>query len=116
MALQIPEKRPASGFYHHYKHDPAKGVRDYAYYISGIGFHTEDDCADRDRVMMVYYPLYAEAAVFRAGGCADLRPLGMFYEPATVNGQEVARFTSVTDPDEIEDLKAAYREMYPSPF
>lgn len=115
MALQIPTRQPEPGFYHHYKHDPAKGARDYAYYVHGIGFHTENDCQDRDRVMLVYRPLYP-AAVFQAGGCYDLRPLEMFYEPATVGGQPVERFTRVTDPAQIEELKAAYREMYPAPF
>lgn len=116
MALQIPDRQPEPGFYHHHKHDPSKGVRDYAYYFHGVGYHTEDDALPRDRVMLVYQPLYTGAAVFRAGKAFDLRPLEMIYEPATKNGQPVERFTRVTDPAQIEELKAAYREMYPAPF
>lgn len=115
MALHIPEKRPEKGFYYHYKHDPAKGPRDYAYYIYEIGFHTEDDCAERDRVMQVYRPLY-ESAVYAAGKCFDLRPLEMFYEPAQLNGQPVDRFTPITDEATLAELQRVYLEMYPHPF
>jgi hypothetical protein len=116
MALQIPDRQPEPGFYYHYKHDDAKGPYDYAYYIYGVGYHTEDDCQPRDRAMQVYRPLYPEAAVFKAGRAFDLRPLEMFYQPAQWKGREVERFTRITDPAIIELLKARYREMYPAPF
>ena len=115
MALQIPPNRPAPGFYWHYKHDPSKGPRDYEYYIYEIGFHTEDDCAPRDRAMQVYRPLY-ESAVYTAGRCYDLRPLGMFYEKAMLDGLPVDRFTPITDEATLAELKRVYLEMYPHPF
>ena len=64
--------------------------------------------------MQVYRPLY-EAYVYRNGGMYDLRPLHMFYEPAKLNGKEVARFTRITDPDLIAQLQAIKDRMYPDP-
>jgi hypothetical protein len=37
----------------------------------------------------------------------------MFYEPAMINGKEVARFVKITDPEVIAQLRAIKREMYP---
>jgi hypothetical protein len=46
MAYDIPppENLPAPGYYYHFKHDPDGPVKNYAYYIYGVGHHTEDDC------------------------------------------------------------------------
>lgn len=115
MPLPIPPRRPTPGFYWHYKHDPAKGSRDYAYEILNIGFHTEDDCQERDQVMMVYRPLYP-SSVYEAGQAFDLRPLGMFYEPAQVAGKSVERFVKIEDPAVIAELKAARDQMYPPSY
>lgn len=108
-----PPQVPEPGYYYHYKHDPQKGVRDYAYFIYGAGSHTEDDCRPEDKFMQVYQPLYEEAFVYRSGKLFDLRPLHMFYEPAQWQGKEVARFTRITDPEVIKELRAAKRRMYP---
>jgi hypothetical protein len=39
----------------------------------------------------------------------------MFYEPAMRNGKEVPRFTKITNPDVIAQLKAIRARMYPDP-
>ncbi len=108
-----PEKRPEPGFYYHYKNDPEGRINNYAYYIYGVGHHTEDDCRSEDAFMQVYRPLYEEAYVYQNGGMFDLRPLAMFYEPAMKDGKEVARFTKITDQKVIAELQAIKGRMYP---
>ena len=46
MAYDIPppDQRPEPGYYYHFKHDPAGPLNNYAYFIYGVGHHTEDDC------------------------------------------------------------------------
>jgi hypothetical protein len=61
-------------------------LNNYAYYIYGVGHHTED-CRPEDAFIQVYRPLYEEAYAYRSGGIFDLRPLCMFYQPATRNGE-----------------------------
>lgn len=102
---------PEAGFYYHYKHDPAGTVNNYAYYICGVGHHTEDDCRPEDEFMLVYRPLY-EAYVYRIGKLFDLRPLHMFYDPAMIGGNSVPRFTKITDPAIIAQLRAVMAQMY----
>ena len=46
---------------------------DYAYYIYGVGHHTEDDCRTEDSFMQVYRPLYENSYAYRNGGLFDLR-------------------------------------------
>jgi hypothetical protein len=86
-----------------------------AYYIYGVGHHTEEDCRAEDAFIQVYRPLYEEAYAYRHGGLFDLRPLQMFFEPAKWNGQEVPRFTRIRDPDVIALLEAIKARMYPNP-
>jgi hypothetical protein len=107
----LPEKVPEPGYYYHYKHDPAGAVNNYAYYIYGVGHHTEDDCRPIDQFMLVYQPLY-EAYVYTHGKMFDLRPLEMFYQRAMVNGKEMERFVRITDEKIIEQLKTIQGEMY----
>lgn len=106
-----PEKRPEPGYYYHYKHDPKGAVNNYAYFIDGVGHHTEDDCRPEDRYMQVYRPLY-ESFVYTNGKMFDLRPLHMFYEPAQWQGKTVERFTRITDPKVIDELRTIKRHMY----
>ncbi len=110
-----PEKRPKAGYYYHYKHDPAGAVNNYAYYICGVGHHTEDNCRPEDRYMQVYKPLY-DSFVYKNGKLFDLRPLHMFYEPAEWKGKTVPRFVKIEDPEVLKQLKAIRREMYPEDF
>src|SRR3954454_6436608 len=43
-ALRHPDakKLPEPGYYYHFKHDPSGPLNNYAYYIYGVGHHTED--------------------------------------------------------------------------
>jgi hypothetical protein len=115
MAYDVPppDRRPEPGYYYHYKHDPTGPLNNYAYYIYGVGHHTEDDCRPEDAFMQVYRPLYETAYAYRNGGMFDLRPLGMFYKPAIANGREVPRFTKITDDDVIAQLRGIKAQMYP---
>jgi hypothetical protein len=107
-----PKKVPEPGFYYHYKHDEAKGLRHHAYYIEGVGAHSEDDCRPEDQFMQVYRPLYEDAAPYQNGKLFVLRPLPMFYEPVEWQGKTVERFTRITDASVIEELKKIKQEMY----
>ena len=110
-----PKNLPEPGYYYHFKHDPAGPLDNYAYYIYGVGHHTEDNCPEADAFMQVYRPLYDNSYASRNGGLFDLRPLQMFYEPANKDGQPVARFTKITDPSIIAELREIKARMYPDP-
>ena len=116
MAYDVPppENLPEPGFYYHFKHDPDGRVNNYAYYIYGVGHHTEDDCRPEDAFMQVYRPLYEDAYAYRHGGVFDLRPLRMFFEPAKWKGKEVLRFTRILEPQVIAQLEAIKARMYPA--
>ena len=116
MAYDIPppEKLPAPGYYYHFKHDPHGPVNNYAYYIYGVGHHTEGNCRPEDAFMQVYRPLYEEAYAYRNGGLFDLRPLHMFFDPAEWKGKQVPRFTRIADPEVIAQLAAIKTRMYPN--
>ncbi len=82
MAYPLPKRIPSVGFYHHYKHKAERGVRDYAYEVIGVGFHTEDDSREGEAHFVVYRPLY-EAFVYQVSKklgipCFDNRPLEMW--------------------------------------
>ncbi|MEY2640726.1 MAG: hypothetical protein RL150_119 [Candidatus Parcubacteria bacterium] len=118
MALPIPDAVPKPGFYYHYKHNPERGVFDYAYEVVAVGFHTEDNPREGEAQFCVYRPLYEGAAVYQASGdlgiqCVDLRPLGMWLEQVEVNGNVVPRFSPITDETVIAQLKEARSRMYP---
>jgi len=108
-----PANLPEPGFYYHFKHDPNGPVNNYAYYIYGVGHHTEDDCPPEDVFMQVYRPLYEEAYAYRHGGLFDLRPLAMFFTPAQWRGRTVPRFTRIVDAAVIAQLEAIKARMYP---
>lgn len=116
MAYDVPPpERPEPGFYYHFKHDPDGPLNNYAYYIYGVGHHTEDNCPPEDAFMQVYRPLYEGSHAFRNGGMFELRPLHMFYQPAIREGREVPRFTRITDPEVIAALRAIKARLYPDP-
>ena len=117
MAYDVPppKKRPEPGYYYHFKHDPDGPLNNYAYYIYGVGHHTEDDCRIEDAFMQVYQPLYEEAYAYRNGGLFDLRPLHMFFKLAEWKGKQVPRFTRIVDGDVIAQLEAIKARMYPNP-
>lgn len=116
MGHDISEKLPLLpdlGFYYHYKHDPKGRVNNYAYEVIGIGYHTEDDCRPIDQYMVQYRPLY-DAFVYRVGKgrLNDARPLSMFVEQVTRDGITKDRFTKITDPTTIAQLKTIRDQMY----
>lgn len=109
--MKIPSKVPERGFYYHYKHDPNGPINNYAYDVMGVGCHTEDDCRPEDANMVVYRPLY-EASVYKAGELFDIRPLEMFMENVTKDGQTFPRFRNITDPTVTTQLKTIRDQMY----
>ena len=110
-----PAQRPEPVYYYHFKHDPNGKLNNYAYYIYGVGHHTEDNCPPDDAFMQVYRPLYEEAYAYRHGGLFDLRPLHMFFEPAMRRGKAVPRFARIADQGVIAQLQAIKARMYPDP-
>jgi hypothetical protein len=110
--MKTPENIPQKGFYYHYKHDPAGPVNNYAYEVMGVGRHTEDDCRPEDANMVVYHPLYEETSAYKAGKFFDIRPLGMFMERVTKDGETFLRFKKITDEAVIAELNAIKEKMY----
>jgi hypothetical protein len=114
--LKRPEKVPEPGFYYHYKHDPQKGIRDYAYEFRGLFKHTENE----EEWFADYRPLYEEASVYRVAqelkmSVVDGRPLEMWMETVTKEGKIFPRFIKITDSLVIEELRKVRRQMYPIP-
>lgn len=105
---------PETGFYHHYKHDLAGEVNNYAYEVLGVGYHTEDDCRPIDQYLVFYRPLY-DAFVYRVGKgkLTDARPLSMFMERVTRDGVTKDRFTKITNEATLKELTAIRNSMYP---
>src|SRR5438477_12486251 len=114
MAYDIPppDQRPESGYYYHFKHDPAGPLNNYAYYIYGVGHHTEDDCRTEDSFMQVYRPLYENFLRL---------PERRFVRPPTAvhvsqarhpGGERGVRFTKITDPVVITELQALKTRLY----
>ena len=112
MAIETPAEVPENGFYYHYKHDPDGPVNNYAYEVIGVGHHTEDYATVEDMHMVVYRPLYEDAAVYKAGKLFDLRPLKMFMEYITKGGKTFPRFKKISDEAVIKELEAARVRMY----
>lgn len=102
---------PEKGFYYHYKHDPAGEVNNYAYEVMGVGHHTEDDCREIDKYMVVYRPMY-EAFVYKNGKMFDIRPLSMFMEDVTKDGKTFSRFQKITNMEIISKLEKIRDMMY----
>jgi hypothetical protein len=116
MAYDIPppEELPEPGYYYHFKHDPDGPLNNYAYYIYGVGHHTENDCRTEDAFMQVTGRYTGGAYAYRNGGLFDRRPLQMFFEPAEWKGKIVPRFTRIVDPELIAQLQAIKARMYPN--
>jgi hypothetical protein len=115
-SLPMPKRVPEVGFYYHYKHDLNGTVNNYAYEVIGVGFHTEDDFRPGEAHFLIYRPLY-EASVYKASkelgvACFDARPLEMWMEDVTKDGQIFPRFQKITDPVIIAELKKIRSEMY----
>jgi hypothetical protein len=96
---------PEPGFYYHYKHDPQGPVNDYAYEVISVGTHTETK-----EKLVVYRSLYKTET--QGGSNYWLRPLEMFLETVTKDGNTFPRFQKVTDPRLITELESIRTEMY----
>jgi hypothetical protein len=117
MKIPTKDQVPKPGYYYHYKHDLAKGIRDYAYEVCAVGFHTEDDCRPGDTWFVNYRPLYEDAFVYQAGKrlsieCMDNRPLEMWMGKVTKDGRTFPRFSRISDPAVIAELEVVRKEMY----
>lgn len=102
---------PSVGFYYHYKHDPNGEINNYAYEVLGVGHHTENDCREVDRHVVVYRPLY-ESFVYQNGQMFDIRPLNLFTENVAKDGEDFPRFRRITDDDTIQQLLGVKERMY----
>ncbi len=116
--LQKPTRFPIPGFYYHYKHDPEKGIRDYAYEVIALGFHTEEDCDPEDACMVAYRPLYETALMYQTSQelkvpVVDIRPISMFMETVQKDAKTTSRFQKITDPAVVAALEIVRDEMYP---
>ena len=100
-------KVPANGFYYHYKHDPRGPFNNYSYEVIGIARHTEEKT-----FTVLYRPLYVNDWFKPADYQA--RPLDMFNENVTKDGQVIARFQQITDPELIAKLQKIKAQMYGS--
>ena len=100
-------KVPANGFYYHYKHDPRGPFNNYSYEVIGIARHTEEKTFTE-----LYRPLY-ENDWFKPADY-QARPLDMFNENVTKDGQVIARFQQITDPELIAKLQKIKAQMYGS--
>lgn len=92
------------GFYYHYKHNP-EDIYDHAYEIVNISRHTETE-----EYLVVYRPFYKSDFLEHAD--ASARPIGMFTDMVTKDGQTFPRFSKITDPEIIKKLEEKKREMY----
>jgi len=104
--LIFPSNAPHPGFYYHHKHTPDMSVGEYAYEVLNVGNHTETD-----EYLVIYRPLY-ESSVYKAGKMWDVRPLAMFMEPVTVNGEIKPRFAPITDVATIKQLEEIRDVLY----
>ena len=94
------QKLPKQGeFYYHFKHDPTKGVSDFAYQIVGIAVHSEDES-----LFVAYRPLYTPNHVIDNEGNFNIRPLTMFVENVTKSNYDGPRFRLIKDPEIIKQL------------
>lgn len=99
--MQIPEK----GFYYHYKHDSKGYYNNYSYEVVGIGRNTEENT-----FTVLYRPLYESDWMKPAD--YQSRPLDMFMENVTKDGNTFPRFTKITDSKIIEELQKIKEKMY----
>lgn len=75
-------KYPEIGIYEHYKSTPES--RKY-YQVLGFARHTETE-----EILVVYIPLYTDSS--HTGPRFQVRPIGMFTENITRDGEEIPRF------------------------
>jgi hypothetical protein len=100
------------GFYYHYKHDSAKGLRDYAYEVLNIAHHTEMEDFHGTGRMVVYRPLRESAKIYQDGQHWYVRPYDMFLENVEKGNYKGERFRKISDSAVIAELEKVREEMY----
>ena len=90
-------KEPGKGFYYHYKQGDVSEV-------IGIAFHSET----REK-FVTYRHITGEHAGEQNYW---VRPIQMFMENVTKDGQTLPRFRKITDPKIISELEKIRDEMY----
>ncbi|MSU74374.1 DUF1653 domain-containing protein [Candidatus Kaiserbacteria bacterium] len=103
--MHIPQNFPEKGFYYHYKHDPNGSLGNYAYEVLGVARHTEDET-----YLVMYRPLYKNT--YFSGLAYSARPLDMFMEDVTKDGETIPRFQLITDSEITSKLGLIKRQMY----
>lgn len=98
------------GFYYHYKHDPDRGVNDYAYEVLNIAYHTEIEW--EIGAFVIYRSLYDSSNSFIENKHWNARPFEMFMEDVTKEGKTFKRFSKIEDPDIITELEKIRDNMY----
>lgn len=98
---KMPDKN-ITGYYRHYKHNPAEGAGNYTYEVLSDGTHTE-----KGEKFVIYRALYGTGEYW-------LRPFEMFFENVEKDGTTFPRFTQITDPAIITELEKIRDKMYGS--
>lgn len=80
-----------------YRHYKSKGGNDHVYEIVGIGRHTEFEPGDPQFLMVVYKPLCHSQVLNDYRLDFFIRPMSLFWSEVEVDGQNVPRFTLVTE-------------------
>ena len=100
------------GFYYNFKHDPGKGVTNFAYFILP---YPAGDAENIQIPQGAYLRLYSSPHLW-------IRPIGMFFEdvskrPDNPTGQK-ERFKKIVNEETIRILSGELKRMYPeiSPF
>jgi hypothetical protein len=93
------------GYYYHYKHDRAVGIRHYAYRVLGMARHSESKEA-----LVLYRPLYDNT--YLGSAICSARPLNIFLETVVVGGARRRRFRRVISPRVVRMLSGFDRQMY----
>jgi hypothetical protein len=96
---------PPNGFYIHYKHDPSGEPYNFMYEVIGIGRNTEEKT-----YTVLYRPLYKNTWMKPAD--YQSRPFDMFIDTVEKDGENIPRFTLITDTNLIANLEKVRKEMY----
>ncbi len=102
MNAQIQE----GGFYYHFKHNPAQGIYNYAYYFLPFeAGYTED----AEIPMLAYMRIYKTPKIW-------VRPENMIFDDVSEKVENImkqpTRFFKIEDPEIIGKLKEKFQEMY----
>lgn len=97
---QTNMEHPQPGdYYYHFKHDPSV-IEDHAYEIIGRAIHSETE-----EKVVVYKPLYKGNFTEENNVDFMIRPLSNFIEEVNRDGNTFSRFSLITDPYILSELK-----------